>query len=103
MQYPEHYDKSTELINNYKNRYISEDLEVPLSELKNEKVGKTLLPFKKQVLEEKKSPDYINQSIAVLMDQLEVQNIIDEALELMGSVESIYAEGMGINVHRRFR
>ena len=102
-QYPEHYDEATELINNYKNRYISEDLEVPLSELQNEKVDKALLPFKKQALEDKNNPDYIDQSIAVLIDPSEVQDIIDEALGLMDSVEAIYAEGMGVNVHRRFK
>ena len=31
------------------------------------------------------------------------QDIIDEALGLMDSVEAIYAEGMGVNVHRRFK
>lgn len=102
-QYSEHYDEATELINYYKDRYISEDLEVSLSDLQNEKVNKALLIFKKDVLEDKKKHDYIDEDIAMLVDPSEVQDIIDEALGLMDSVEAIYDEGMGVNVHRRFR
>ncbi|MEE0943280.1 MAG: hypothetical protein UIB63_09235 [Methanobrevibacter sp.] len=101
-QYSEHYDEATELINYYKDRYISEDLEVSLSDLQNEKVNKALLIFKKDMLEDKKKHDYIDEDIAMLVDPSEVQDIIDEALGLMDSVEAIYDEGMGVNVHRRF-
>ena len=102
-QYPEHYDEATELINNYKNRYINEDLEVPLSELQNEKVDKALLPFKKQALEDKQHPDYINQNIGLLIDPSDVQDIIDKALGLFDSVEAIYAEGGGVDILPRYK
>lgn len=101
-QYPEHYDEVTDLINHYKNRYISEDLGVPLSNLQNEKVDKALLPFKKEILEDKKSLDYVDASISEIVDQNIVNETIDEALGLVDSVEAIYDEGMGVNVHRRF-
>ena len=101
-QYPEHYAEATELINKYKEKYVLEELGVPLSDLQNEKVNKALLPFKQQVLEDKKNPDFIDENINILIDPSEVGDIIDEALGLLDSVGAIYAEGNGVNVPHRF-
>lgn len=101
-RYHEHYAEATELINKYKEKYVTEDLGVPLSDLQNKKVDKALLPFKKQVLEDKNSADYRDNNIAVLIDPSEVEEIIDEALGLADSVEAVYEEGNGVSVPRRF-
>ena len=100
--YPEHYDEVTEIINQYKDKYVMEDLGVPLSDLQNEKVDKVLLPFKKQILEDKNNPDYIDEHISILVDPNEIGEIIDEVLGLNDSVEAVYEEGNGVSVPRRF-
>ena len=102
-QYPEHYNEVTELINQYKDRYINDELGVPLSDLQNEKVNKALLPFKKQILDDKKSPDYIDEDITMMVDPNIVNETIDEALGLLDSVEAIYEEGAGVHIRSRFR
>ena len=99
-QYPNHYTEATEIINEYKERYIAEDLGVPLSDLQNEKVNKALLPFKKQIMEATKST---NENIGMLIDPKDVESIIDESLGLSDSVEAIYDEGNGIDIVRRFK
>ena len=100
--YPEHYDEVTEIINQYKDKYVMEDLGVPLSDLQNEKVDKVLLPFKKQILEDKNNPEYIDEHISILVDPNEIGEIIDEVLGLNDSVEAVYEEGNGVSVPRRF-
>ncbi len=102
-QYPEHYAEATEIINKYKDKYAAEELGVELSDLQNEKVDKALLPFKKQVLEDKKTLDFKDEQITLLIDPSTVENIIDEALGLMDSVEAIYEEGNGVHIGSRFR
>ena len=99
-QYPNHYTEATEIINEYKERYIAEDLGVPLSDLQNEKVNKALLPFKKQIMEATKST---NENIGMLIDPKDVESIIDESLGLSDNVEAIYDEGNGIDIVRRFK
>ena len=101
-QYPDHYDEATEIINKYKEKYVLEELGVSLSDLQNEKVNKALLSLKKQVLEDKKSPDFIDENISILINPSEVGEIIDEALGLIDSVGAIYAEGNGVTVPHRF-
>ena len=85
-QYPEHYAEATEIINEYIERYVTKELGVPLSDLQNQKVDKALLQLKKQVLKDKKNPDFIDENIAILINPLEIENIIDEALGLIDSV-----------------
>ena len=102
-QYPEHYDEATEIINQYKEEYIKKDLCVPLSDLQHIKIDNALLPFKKDILESKQSPDYIDENISILIDPNLVQSIIDEALGLVDSVEAVYGEGEGISIKSRFK
>lgn len=101
-EYPEHYAEATKVINKYKEKYVTEDLGVPLSDLQNEKVDKALLPFKKQILEDKNNPDYIDEPISILVDPNEIGEIIDEILGLNDSIEAVYEEGNGVSVPRRF-
>lgn len=101
-QYPEHYTEAAEIINNYKEKYVSEDLGVPLSDLQNEKVDKALLPFKEQVLKDKQSPDYIDDDIAILINPNEIEEIIDDALGLADSVDAIYTGDGGYGISKRF-
>ena len=102
-QYPEHYDEVTELVNYYKDLYINEELEVKLSDLQNKKVNKALLQFKKEILENKSSPENIDTDISMMIDPNIVNDRIDESLGLMDSVEAIYSEGNGTYVKPKFR
>lgn len=102
-QFPEHYEETTAIINEYKEKYIEEDLGVPLSDLQNEKVDKALISFKKQILVDKNRHDYKDKDIGMLIDPSSVHYIIDESLGLLDSVEAIYDDGNGVNVARRFK
>lgn len=99
-QYPECYGEATMIINEYKDKYVTEVLGVPLSDLQNEKVNKALLPFKKKILENKNDTD---EDISLLIDPSLIQDKIDEALGLLDSVEAIYDEGEGLNITKRFK
>ena len=60
-----------------------------------------MLQFKKEILENSSSQE--NVDIGMVIDPNSVNNIIDESLGLMDSVEAIYSEGNGTYVKSKFR
>ncbi len=99
-KYSENYAEVTKDIEIYKERYIKNDIGVELSKLQNEKINNALLTYKEEILSKKeKYPD--NEDI--LANPNEVEEIIDQALGLFDSVESIYDEGGGVKIHRKFK
>ena len=94
-QYPNHYDEVTELVNYYRDKYVDEEFSISLSDSQNKKINKALLQFKKEILEKKSSQENNGADISMLVDPNVVNNIIDESLGLLDSVEAIFGDGNG--------
>lgn len=94
-QYPNHYDEVTELVNYYRDKYVDEEFSISLSDSQNKKINKALLQFKKEILEKKSSQENNGADISMLVDPNVVNNIIDESLGLLDSVEAIFDDGNG--------
>ena len=66
-----------------------------MSDSQNKKINKALLQFKKEILEKKSSQENNGADISMLVDPNVVNNIIDESLGLLDSVEAIFGDGNG--------